>query len=404
MYDSNLEEELYQGDFELLPHERISEVWPDDFERYFDRWIRYWPKNSESGYYQKLAYDAPFFLPKSKKNPEKNRHLWEDYLVEQVERHLDPEHWKYRKEAKQFTQVKHSEFWLGLNMPSKTTVSCIDPDAKQYLLGYYQIGDDGPLRPVVHLPLEHFQRLKRIYDHFPGRVWCISSATLGMHVWLKYPRPMDTEKVHMGTKAELERIGLGKMEVHPMPGRCLRRPFGKDYATITKEGLLTTWQSQSSFFEFVAETPPFDLIVRTLLAKVQAQWRLWQDCGDAKKKVDPRMVIAEHQHEIEKVERWIEQGCSTAPSQEIMTRNDDLARWIDAGCPPRLQQRTLAVAPENAAALAGWIDAGGQDDTIHFPATSPQTHITPQEPASITEKVIHARSEMREQTSVHGSV
>jgi hypothetical protein len=403
MYDSNCEDEKYQGNLELLPHERISGVWAEEFERYFDRWIRYWPKNKKSGYYQKLAYDTPFFLPKSKKDPEQNRHLYGDYLVEQVERHLDPEHWKYRKEAKQYTPVKNSQFWLGLTMPKKTTVSCIDPDAKQYLLGFYQIGDNDHLRPVVHLPLEHFQRLKLIYDYFPGRVWCISSATLGMHVWLKYSRPMNSEKVHKGTKTELERLGLAKTEVHPMPGRCLRRPFGKDYATITREGLLTPWQHQTTFFEFVAETPPFELIARTLLAKVQEQWRLWRACGDAKKKSDPRGVIAEHQHENDEVERWIEQGCPTDFSHQILVRNNDLSHWIDAGCPPRQKKSTVAVAPENAATLALWIDAGSQDDTNHFPAISPQTLITAQEPTSITEKVIYSRSETPEPTAAHGS-
>lgn len=402
MYYSNLGDENNQGDFELLPDERISEVWAEDFERYFGRWIRYWPKNANSGYFQKLAYDTPFFLPKSKKNPDMNRHLWGDYLVEQVERHLDHQHWKYRKEARQYTPVMQSQFWLGLNMPKKTAVSCIDPDAKQYLLGYYHMGDDDPLRPVVHLPLEHFHRLKLIYDHFPGRVWCISSATLGMHVWLKYSRSVNSEQVHKATKGELERIGLKELEAHPMPGRCLRRPFGKDYATITKEGVLTTWQSQSTFFEFVAETPPFDLIARTLLNKVREQWRLWRSCGDAKKKADPRKVIALQHHEIEEVERWIDQGCPAKTDHRILARNDDLCRWIDAGCPPRQQQRTITVAPENAAALVRWIDAGGQDDTIQFPAISPQTLISPQEPASITEKVIYSRSSTPEPAAVHG--
>ena len=392
MYYSNLADEFNQGNFELLPHERISEIWAEDFQRYLDRWINFWPKNTQSGYYRKFVYDGGFYQAKSKKNPEKNAHLYGDYLVEQVERHLDPQHWKYRKESKQYTPVKHTQFWLGLNMPKKTTVSCIDPDAKQYLLGFYQIGNNDPLRPVLHLPLEHFKRLKLIYDHFPGRVWCISSATLGMHVWLKYAKPVNSEKVHKNTKAELERLGLGKLEVHPMPGRCLRRPFGKDYATITKEGVLTTWQSQSTFFEFVSETPPFELIARTLLAKVREQWRLWRSCGDAKKNADPRKVIAEHQHEVDEVERWIDQGCSARTDHRILAQNDNLPRWIDAGCPSRQQQRTITVDPENAAALVRWIDAGGQDNTIQFPAISPHTLISTQEPASITKKVIYADS------------
>lgn len=392
MYDSNLEGEVYQGDFELLPHQRISEVWAEDFQRYCDRWIRFWPKNKTSGYYRRFAYDDSFYQAKSKKNPEMNQHLWGDYLVEQVERHLDPEHWKYRKEAKQFTPVKHSQFWLGLNMPQKTTVSCIDPDAKQYLLGYYHDGGNDPLRPVVHLPLVHFQRLKLIYDHFPGRVWCISSATLGMHVWLKYSRSMNSARVHHHTRAELERLGLGKMEVHPMPGRCLRRPFGKDYATITREGLLTTWQSQTTFFEFVAETPPFDLIARTLLAKVREQWRLWLVCGDAKKNVDPQRVIAGHQHEIEEVQRWIDQGCPVGTDHRILARNDEVSRWIDADCPTKQQKHTITVAPESTAALARWIDSGGNDDTVPFPTIVLQPPATIQEPTRITEKVSRSNS------------
>jgi hypothetical protein len=402
MYDSNLEDGFNQGDFELLPDERVSEVWAEDFQRYFDRWIRYWPKGKRTGYYRRFSYDAPFYQAKSRKKPGENGHLWGDLLVEQVERHLDQQQWKNRKEAKQYTPIKHSQFWLGLNMPKKTTASCIDPDAKQYLLGYYRIGDDDPLCPVVHLPLAHFQRLKLIYDHFPGRVWCISSATLGLHVWLRYARPMDSQKVHKETKAELGRLGLAALEVHPMPGRCLRRPFGQDYATITNDGLLTTWQSQTAFFEFVAETPPFALIARTLLAKVQEQWRLWLSCGDAQKKADPRAVLAEHQHEPEEVDRWIEGGCPAKPaaSHRILVENNDLPRWIDAGCPPRQHHRTIAVAPENAVAMTRWIDAVGQDANVPLPALLPHKANTAPEPVALTKKVIYSDSETPEAVGV----
>src|SRR5262245_49108632 len=39
MYDSNSDGDFSQADIEPLPHERISEVWAVDFQRYFDRWI-----------------------------------------------------------------------------------------------------------------------------------------------------------------------------------------------------------------------------------------------------------------------------------------------------------------------------------------------------------------------------
>jgi len=93
-----------------------------------------------------------------------------------------------------------------------------------------------------------------------------------MHIWLKHSRPMNSQQVHKETKAELERLGLATTEVHPMPGRCLRRPFGQDYATITNEGLLTPWQHQTSFFEFVAET-------RRLIWSPGRCWRRFENSG-----------------------------------------------------------------------------------------------------------------------------
>jgi hypothetical protein len=49
MYESNRDGPFDPGEFELLPHERLSEAWPEDFRRYFDRWVRYWPKNGKAG-------------------------------------------------------------------------------------------------------------------------------------------------------------------------------------------------------------------------------------------------------------------------------------------------------------------------------------------------------------------
>ena len=126
--------------------------------------------------------------------------------------------------------------------PKKSTFKVLDIDNKQNLVGYSQIRE-GPLMPVVRMPLEHFIELKRIYDEFPGHIWCISSETLGLHVWEKYPRPVSVPDIHRATRPRLKRIGI-ICEIHPMLGRCFRRPFGQDYATITEGGLLTNWIDQ----------------------------------------------------------------------------------------------------------------------------------------------------------------
>jgi hypothetical protein len=84
-------------------------------------------------------------------------------------------------------------------------------------------------------PLEHFRTLKTIYDNCPNRIWCISSRSLGVHAWALHPC-WPTLPVHAWVKKQLASIGCGKVEVHPMPGRCCRRPFGLDYVTVTDKG------------------------------------------------------------------------------------------------------------------------------------------------------------------------
>ena len=99
------------------------------------------------------------------------------------------------------------------------------------------------------MPVEHLQAIKRIYDEFPNRIWCVSSATLGLHIWEKLPMLQDLTTIQVTTKTRLHKIGLGSTEVHPMPGRAFRRPFGQDYYTITDGGLLENWIDQLNFFE-----------------------------------------------------------------------------------------------------------------------------------------------------------
>jgi hypothetical protein len=329
-------------------------------------------------YYQKLGYPTPWFQPKSKKRPDRPRHLWGDYLVQQVERHLDPRQWHARRGG---APGGESPFWLGLTMPRRTTVSCLDLDAKPYLLGYYRLGEQCPPRPVVYLPLGHLRKLRLVYDHFPGRVWCLSSATLGLHAWRKYPGPVDALQLHARTKDELRRLGLGAVEVHPMPGRCLRRPFGRDYATLTPAGPEACWQGQVEYFESVAHTPPFERIAATLLAEVKELWRLWEECGDATRKgLSPRQVVAQHRHHLEEAEAWVGRGC---PSEGRPLHGPGSHQGLADGRPAQTERAAAVLRARQAQQLERWLGAGcpPQDPAAPCLLVTPPPDQKPAEPA-----------------------
>ena len=114
--------------------------------------------------------------------------------------------------------------------------------------------------------------MKRLYDAFPNRIWCISSLTLGLHIWETVRFPQTVELIHAVATPRLKGIGLGSTEVHPMFGRPFRRPFGTDYFTITDSGLLEHWTDQLDYFENVAETPTFAAIYREMRSQWQSSW------------------------------------------------------------------------------------------------------------------------------------
>src|SRR5262249_27955317 len=136
-------------------------------------------------------------------------------------------------------------------------------------------------------------------------IWCVSSETLGLHAWNIYDHPKDSSMVHRATKQELASIGLGNIEVHPMPGRGQRRPFGQGYVTITPEGKLTAWWEQHDYFETDRRTPKFHHIIRVLLDLMKEQWCHWQlnDPGEARK-------LEQFEHHLADAERWLEAGCT----------------------------------------------------------------------------------------------
>ena len=288
--DERLEDIFWEG------RERVSEAFPEDFARYMHRWVTYWPKNARTGYHVKRSYDGGFVQKKSRKDPSRPAHLWGDWLVRNVERHLDSSAYEeYRVKHELCYVADDRPFWLGLHMPNRTTAECIDLDAKRLTIG-----------GLVIPPVEHFVAMKRIYDNFPGRVWCFSSATCGLHIWRKFCTPVPAIVPHLEVKERLDRLGLGSVEVHPMPGRCLRRPFGRDYACITPEGELQGyWTAQQRYFEDDARTPPFEVILEAFRKRITASVRQWSDWASA----DERTILPTINERLSQVEDWVSSGC-----------------------------------------------------------------------------------------------
>lgn len=281
---------------------RLSEAYLFPFWTYFNRFVRYWPQKR---FHVKPAYNKGF-MEKKRRKTGRSLPLFESLAIEMTERHLNPSNWAAWKGG----NYSDDPIWLGLYMPRLTTVDLIDVDAKQFQLGSYREAGlaNSRLMPVVHLPLEHFKKLKRIYDAFPSRIWCISSETLGVHVWKKHDRLQDTLGMHDQNKKILTDIGLPSVEAHPMPGRCLRRPFGADYRTISPEGIITDWEQQLNFFENEGHPPSFRAICSSLLNAMYQQWKSWDRYGDENRK-DVRKFIEQHRPEIFEVIDWLDAGC-----------------------------------------------------------------------------------------------
>ena len=265
-------------------HTPLEQFWPDEFQRYCDLFFKYLPK---SPFHVRRFYGGGFICQKGrKKNGEEYFRGCYPGLIAKM---LDYERWKrvqftknVRANNLQEEKRYPPDFWVAMNTGSKSRINAIDFDNKENVLGYYHETplEDARPRPLVTLTLEHLQAMKRVYDAFPNRIWCISSLTLGLHIWELTRFPKSIELIHALAKPKLKAIGLGNTEVHPMFGRPHRRPFGKDYFTITNIGLSEDWIEQLNYFENSGETPSFDAIYRDLRSKVKESWaRYRRDWG-----------------------------------------------------------------------------------------------------------------------------
>ncbi len=301
----------YEENGVMRPDERLSEAFPDPFQAYCEQFVAFFPK---SRYFVKTTYDngskyGGWPLKKSRRTGQPLRLIDNGNWLNKtdcIERHLDNEQWTLFKNTTDvnFRGGRGDFYWLGLNAPRSTRWHGIDLDNKR-LLGLY----GNPVLPVVHMPLEHFKAMKRIYDAFPDRIWCITSETLGLDIIERHDL-QNTKLVHDRTKRQLARIGLGATEVHPMLGRCKRLPFGEHYRTITQDGVLHTWQTQLSHFVNPGPTPEFEHIGQTLIEAVLDQWKSWQRWGDAQnRRLNTTAVISRYAHEIRETRRWLNDGC-----------------------------------------------------------------------------------------------
>ncbi len=302
----------------VRPDERISDVFADEFSLYCEHFIDYFPK---AEYHFKTTYDSSSRFcgwpqRKSRRTGKPIRLFDTDnwkHRTDQVERHLDHEQWRAFHEYHGTDHQRPSEFfWLALGMPKKTRFHAIDADNKGRIGWYGEGTPENPLLPVMSMPLEHFTFLKAIYDAFPNRIWCITSETLGLDIIQKHTLQISSV-VHDRTKRQLKRIGYGSTEVHPMAGRCKRRPFGEHYRTITCDGVLTTWQNQLEHYVNPGDTPSFRHISLTLLAAQEDQLSSW---------------LNDRHHERNRGTDIL----ATVGKQRAIARN--VLKWLDDDCPP----------------------------------------------------------------------
>jgi hypothetical protein len=257
---------------EILQEEAtpLETLWPDEFQRYLTRFYTYFKKTP---FHARIRYGGGFICQRGKKKT--GELFFRPCYPDLIAKMLEYERWQKGNHHKLTRGGPFPpDYWIAMNAGKRSTLKAIDLDNKDNILGYYRQGpaQDARPRPLVTMSLDHFQAIKRLYDAFPSHVWCVSSLTLGLHVWETYPHPRTIDAIHAANKPRLQTIGLGATEIHPMFGRPFRRPFGQDYFTITDKGLLTGWIDQLNYFENVAETPTFAAIYQELRSLLKSNW------------------------------------------------------------------------------------------------------------------------------------
>jgi hypothetical protein len=307
---------------------RLSHAYPEQFARYMELFVNYSPKKT---FNIKETYTSGFSMRK-RKNKDLPLPLFPKIAVETVEHHLDSKRWLDCQQSSKPDKIfPDNPIWLALDPAHKTRFDVLDVDAKEYLVGYYSPSNsvrNG--RPVMFLRLPYFQKLRKIYESFPDRIWCISSETLGVHCWKKHQTLQTTIEVHTRQKNDLAAIGLSNIEVHPMIGRCFRRPFGSDYKTITCNGVYDDWREQLMHFDGPnPPSPSFRQIVLALLKSMIRQAKAWSSNNfsfDKNKariyELEIRPIKEKIKQEIKLIYDWLNTGCCLSETEQPKEQND----------------------------------------------------------------------------------
>ncbi len=260
-----------ENDDDWLPI--LKADWDGHFQRYKELFINYCRR---SPYHVKTSYRSGF-VAKTRRRKDGglyNPPLYDALADRLVMKHLDLYRYNYLYDD---GLGKLEESWLGLRIGKRSKAKLIDIDNKHNIIGIYDGLFCDYARPIVNYTLADFQRLRRFYDQFPRQKWCISSATMGLHVWEVFPEPRTAEEIERLTRPRLKALGMGNCEVYPSPqlmNQCVRRPFGKDYYTLSGDGPIADWMLQLDYFES-DQYPTFPEIVEGILHQLFIEWRAY---------------------------------------------------------------------------------------------------------------------------------
>lgn len=110
----------------------------------------------------------------------------------------------------------------------------------------------------------------------------------------------------------LSLAGPFTVEVYPDPGKPFRRPFGRDYKTITPDGILTDWRDQLAYFvDDDRRIPDLPTVVRAFIEIVDAEVAMARKAvttfgKDGQPGRIDFMSIAER---LTVIEGWLNAGC-----------------------------------------------------------------------------------------------
>lgn len=346
---------------DFLPLERLQ---PEAFDNYLNLFFTYWPKRP---FHVRRDYMHGFV--QAKLHTTDNTALAPARAFgDLIARMLDTDRWNrtHKKEDRR-------PYWIALPAPRMVGLSAIDLDNKSGVLGYYHDGPsrEHPSRPLPSVSVEQMRKVRLIYENFPDRIWCLSSATLGLHIWEKLNYLELTSVLHERTKNLLRRIGMGEVEVHPMAGRCFRRPFGADYFTIVEHGVLSAWTEQLDFFIKPSHVPSFLSIWKAMKARCEEEWARYE-----RHRVLARGtrhgLVGEARRLVNQVDAWMAEGCPQPTAVVTATSVRATAR----SKPPRTAATTASIDLHTVLkgkwvqSCVEWARNGLPCDDSIFPVTS----------------------------------